>query len=208
VTLQALLADVHPCWWAGADGDEPQPELLRLARDSRAGRRLLASWLPSECGALLAPAPEREVGAIALKWPRHELAPLLRDVGVLACAPAIRAEVRREPVRQLKALLGSSYLLALDRTIWDGQLEPAHAAVLQLELAEALAAGDARQPRLEALFERRGRGELRAWATRRDPALAAWVAVLHPREPETPAHLPEKAILRVYTHHESRALKR
>ncbi len=208
MTLQALLADVHPCWWQGGDGAAPPPALLQRAHASHAGRRLLASWLPEDAGALLTPAPGRDPGSIATKWPREVLAPLVRDVGILACAPAIRAEVGREPVRRLKTVLGSSYLLALDRTVWDGQLEPEAAALLRGELAAALAAGEDRDAQLEALFARRGRAELRAWAVRRDPALAAWIAVLHAREPGTPAHLPEKAILRVYTHHEARALQR
>ena len=46
---------------------------------------------------------------------------LSRDLGALAFAPAIRAEVRREPVRQLKRALGNSYLLALDKQVWDGR---------------------------------------------------------------------------------------
>lgn len=208
MTLQAVLAEVDRCWWQDEAGPPLEPVLLERARASRTGRRLLAHWLATEAGPLLAPAPGRDPGAVAAKWPRQVLAPLLRDVGVLACAPAIRGEVGREPVRQLKAVLGNSYLLALDRSVWDGETETATAVLLRQELADALAAGDARAARLHALFDRHGRAELRAWAERRDPALASWIAVLHPREPATAAHLPEKAILRVYTHHEARAGQR
>ena len=47
---------------------------------------------------LLAPRPDGALAAAVVRWPRARLATLLRDVGALAYAPVIRAEVRREPV--------------------------------------------------------------------------------------------------------------
>lgn len=195
-----MLAEVDPGWWnGGAD-----PALLRQARDSTIGRRLLAGWLAEDVGAaLLAPGPGRDPGALAENWPRARLQPLLRDAGILAHAPAIRAEVRREPVRRLKQVLGNSYLLALDRSVWDGKLDAEVVAAMSARLADALAAASP-ESALHILFERQGRAELRAWARHRDPPLADWVALTHPREDPATAHLPERALLRVYTHHESR----
>jgi hypothetical protein len=110
-------------------------------------------------------------------------------------------------VRRLKAALGNSYLLALDRTVWDGVLERVPLVVLASDFSRALAeatASDDPQP-LHALFDTQGRAELDAWARRRDPALADWCALLHPPGRLPAAHLPEKPVLRVYTHHDTRA---
>ena len=58
-----------------------------------------------------------------------------------------------------------------------------------------------------ALFARQGRHELRAWAAHRDPALGEWVALLHPPEPAMPTYLPERPVLLLCTHHETRAAR-
>lgn len=207
MALQALLAEVEPGWYAEGE-DVPDGGLIAAARDSALGRRLLAGWLAAGAGsALLAPSPDRDTStALPERWPRARLAALVNDIGVLAYAPAIRAEVRREPVRRLKAMLGNSYLLALDRTVWDGRLEPALVARLAIEFGEALAVAGQDEDALHALFNRQGRHELQAWARRRDPALADWSALLEPRERPRTAFLPEKPVLRVYTHHEMRAV--
>lgn len=210
MSLRALLGEVDAGWFDDA-GSPLDPALAARARDSALGRRLLAAWLAAgPAAALLAPDPSRTPDAIRSRWRRTRIDALCRDLGVLAHAPQIRAEVRREPVRRLKAVLGNSYLLALDGTVWDGRLPPDALQPLAAGFRGALEAtlsGDDPAP-LHALFDRQGRAELQAWADRRDPALADWCRLLHPpadgAAPAT-AHLPEKPVLRVYTHHESRA---
>lgn len=207
MSLRALLSEVDPGWLddAGAALDEG---LARRARDSALGRRLLAAWLAAgPAAALLAPDPVRAPAATRERWPRARVAALCRDLGILAHAPSIRAEVRREPVRRLKAALGNSYMLALDRTVWDGRLPPDRLRAIADDFSAALAAtlsADDPAPLYE-LFGRQGRAELRAWARRRDPALADWCTLLHPPEDGVPTHLPEKPVLRVHAHHEARA---
>ena len=207
MTLHALLAEVDPGWYAAeADGAAPDAGLLARAQTSALGQRLLTRWLAAgAASALLAPTPGKDHSAITAQWSRAQLAALVRDVGVLAYAPAIRAEIRREPVRRLKRALGNSYLLALDQTVWDGRIDATLLARLSTEFGEALAADPRHDDRLFAMFDAQGRGELRAWALIRNPALADWTALLHPRETPRAAHLPEKPMLRVYTHHELRA---
>ncbi|WP_024891893.1 hypothetical protein [Luteimonas huabeiensis] len=206
MALQALLSEIDPSWFAA--GDEPlPPELLRRARGSALGRRLLVRGLLREgaARALFAPRPGQDFATLATRWPRARLERLTRDLGVLAYAPLIRAEVRREPVRRLKRALGNSYLLALDPSVWDAKVAPEVARRLAAAWDGALRA-DADDARLLALFARQGRDELRAWAAQREPALGEWVALLHPREDAGPAHLPEKPVLLLCTHHETRAL--
>ena len=169
MTLQALLAEVDPGWYAAqAADDAPDAGLITRAQDSALGRRLLARWLASDgASALLAPSPDRNPSAITAQWPRAQVAALVRDLGVLAYAPAIRAEVRRDPVRRLKHALGNSYLLALDQTVWDGRVDATLIARLSTEFGEALAADPKHDDRLYAMFDAQGRGELRAWAAKR-----------------------------------------
>ncbi|HVI59408.1 MAG TPA: hypothetical protein VM619_11150 [Luteimonas sp.] len=215
--LQAVFAGIHPDWYARADAaahgeaahaahDAFDDELLQRARDSALGRRLLARWLMREadCGELFAPRPDGAIAAVVLRWPRERLDALARDVGVLACAPAIRAEVQREPVRQLRRALGNSYLLALDKQVWNGRLGPQFSEPLFPALAAALAdpRGDVA---LHALFDRHGRAELQAWAARHDPALAQWLVLQHPREPRPATHLPEAQVRFLHDHHLARA---
>lgn len=207
MSLRALLSDVDPGWLDGA-GARLDADLAARARDSALGRRLLAGWLAAgPAAALLAPDPVRAPAATRERWPRARVGALCRDLGILAHAPPIRAEIRREPVRRLKAALGNSYMLALDRTVWEGRLPPERLRALADDFSAALAAtlsADDPAP-LYALFDRQGRAELRAWARRRDPALADWCTLLHPPEDELPTHLPEKPVLRVHAHHEARA---
>lgn len=207
MTLQALLSEVDPAWYAAdAAAAAPDARLLARAQTSALGQRLLARWLAADAAsALLAPSPGKEHAAIVALWSRAQIAALVRDAGVLAYAPAIRAEVRRDPVRRLKRALGNSYLLALDQTVWDGRIDATLLARLSTEFGQALAADPKHDDRLYAMFDAQGRGELRAWALKRNPALADWIALLHPRETPRAAHLPEKPMLRVYTHHETRA---
>jgi|SRR5690554_4200762 len=207
MSLRALLAEVDP-GWLEASGAPLDAALAERARDSALGRRLLAGWLArGPAASLLAPDPVRDPGDMRRRWPRPRLDALCRDLGLLAHAPPIRAEVRREPVRRLKSALGHSYMLALDRNVWDGSLPPDRLQALGAGFSSAMAetmAGDDPAP-LFAVFDRQGRAELRAWARRRDPALADWCGLLHPPADEAPACLPEKPMLRVYTHHEARA---
>lgn len=209
MSLRALLAEVDPGWLEDA-GTAVDPSLLARGRDSALGRRLLAAWLASGPAiSLLAPDPSRDPDAVRSRWRRERVDALCRDLGILAHAPAIRAEVRREPVRRLKAALGNSYLLALDQSVWDGKLPPEQlqeaSAGFRVALDDALAADDV-EP-LYVAFDQQGRAELQAWALRRDPPLADWCRLLQPPGAidETRARLPEKPVLRVYTHHETRA---
>lgn len=199
MALQTLLAEVDPSWYDGLE-----PELLSRARDSHLGRRLLARWLASGAAStLLAPAPGAGPLDVVARWPRAGVAALARDLGALAYAPAIRAEVRREPVRRLKQALGNSYLLALDNTVWNGRVDPAIARRLVAELDRALASED--DTHLYALLDRQGRAELNEWADGHERALSEWARLLQPSDAALdPAYLPEKPFLRVYAHHQSR----
>lgn len=207
MSLRALLADVDAGWFDDA-GTTLDSGLATQARGSALGRRMLAAWLATgPAAALLAPDPVRLPAGIRERWPRARLDALCRDLGILAHAPPIRAETRRDPVRRLKAALGNSYLLALDRSVWEGGLPPDRRQAIDRDFGAALAAtvaGDDPAP-LFAIFDRQGRAELRAWARRRDPALADWCALLHPPAVDLPSHLPEKPVLRVHAHHEARA---
>ncbi|MBP6799341.1 MAG: hypothetical protein KA124_14695 [Luteimonas sp.] len=206
--LRALLADVDPAWYARDDGQAFDPQLVALARRSALGQRLLVRTLPATLtSTLLAPRPGAAAHvAMAKRWPRERLSALVRDIGILAFAPAIRGEVRREPVRWLRKVLGNGYLLALDRTVWDGQADRTVLARLSADW-QALSADPAflvdRAP-LDALLDLQGRSELCAWAGARNPALDEWTRLVHGEAPPRPAHLPDKALLRVLTHHENR----
>ena len=207
MSLRALLSEVDPGWLEHA-GTPLDPALAARAGNSALGRRLIGAWLAEgPASSLLAPDPVRDPGAIRRRWARPRLDALCRDIGILAHAPPIRAEVRREPVRRLRAALGNSYMLALDRSVWDGALPPDRQRALIADFDQALAAAMASDDAapLFAIFDRQGRSELRAWARRRDPPLADWCRLLHPPDDDLPSHLPEKPVLRVYTHHESRA---
>src|SRR3546814_11451623 len=63
----SVFAEIHPDWYhrPSADGHEAEPfddALLRQARDSALGRRMLARWLLRDIGGeLLAPRPD-EIG--------------------------------------------------------------------------------------------------------------------------------------------------
>jgi len=207
MSLRALLSDVDPAWYAREGGQRFDPQLLAAARASPLGQRLLVRALPAAAtSVLLAPRPGASAYAtLAKRLPRGRLAALVRDLGILAFAPMIRAEVRREPVRRLRGLLGTGYLLALDATVWDGRMARDAHARLQQEW-QALIDDPAflvDPVPLGALFDRQGRSELRAWATGRSPALAEWTRLVHGDEAPRAAHLPEKAVLRVVTHHEN-----
>lgn len=207
--LRTILTEADPSWH-GTGADAIAPELLAAARDSAIGRRLLARWLAAaHAPALLAPQPGAGFGAAAVRWPRARMARLVRDLGALAYAPAIRAEVRREPVRRLKHALDNAYLLALDSLVWDGKVQLHLGAQLVAEIDHALRVEDDRP--LFDLLDRRGRAELRLWAQRRDPGLADWSRLLLPRAldddaPTLVAHLPPEVVERLYTHHGARPL--
>lgn len=205
MSLEALLAEVDPRWH-GAGEDALDEALLQRARSSRLGRRLLAGALADGPAAdLLAPSPEGFSVLIA-RWTRARLSGLHRDLGVLAYAPAIRAEVGRDAVRRLKTVLASSYLLALDRSVWDGKIDASLQSRLASTLASALATGDAFDTHLFEALELQGRAELQAWARQREPALADWAQLVYPPVELPPAHLPEKPLLVVHTHHQNRAV--
>ncbi|MDR7194699.1 hypothetical protein [Luteimonas terrae] len=205
MTLEALLAEVDPRWH-GASEAGLDDALLQRAHMSRLGRRLLAGALADgPAASLLAPSPEGFSGLIA-RWPLARLTALHRDLGVLAYAPAIRAEVGRDAVKRIKAVLGSSYLLALDRSVWDAKVDASLQSTLVATLATVLASGDAFGPRLFEVLELQGRAELQTWARQREPALADWAQLVYPPGQLPSAHLPEKPLLVVHTHHQNRAV--
>lgn len=194
--LRTLLSEIDPAWLGGID-----PRLLASARESRLGQRMLGRGLAAkEAAPLLAPSPKPEVARLAQQWPRVRLEPLVRNLGVLAFAPAIRAEIGREAVRRLKQTLENRYLLALDRKIWDGKVEPVVGARLSARLSEALQQTEP-SAALLGMFARQGRRELRAWAGTRDAALASWVMLLYPPDDEGRPHLPAHAVDNLYSHH-------
>src|SRR5690606_14610967 len=205
--LQPRLAEVHPAWHADATSQAREPGLVERARGSALGQRLLVRALPPAfLDGLLAPRPgDRSHMATPRRWPPAHVRALVRDLGVLAHAPLIRAEVRREPVRWLRATLGNSYLLALDKTVWDGRLDQATRARLSSEWEALLAQpGFLGDPTLLCdLLDRQGRAELQAWASRRHRMLADWARLLHDNAPLHAAHPPEKAVLVVASHHEN-----
>lgn len=205
MALQALLGELHPGWLTGPDLDA---DMVARAATSRLGRRLLLRALPAGAlDGLFAPAPGAGTAlAIRQRWPRARLQPLVRDLGVLAYAPVIRGEVRREPVRWLRRNLGNSYLLALDRSVWDGRVDSAIHARLSAHWESLLADPEFLSDPgvLDAALDRQGRGELLAWALRRNRPLACWLQLQHAPEDVAPAHLPEKALLVVVSHHEGR----
>lgn len=215
--LQALLGEVDAHWWRdphsdGTAADTLDADLRARACESALGRRLLARWLAAgPAAALLAPAPGDGFAAVAGRWPRARLALLIRDLGALAFAPAIRAEIRRTPVRRLKDALGNSYLLALDRTVWDGHVAPPVTKrlkdALNAVLVDAVADdGDDNSDDAALLqaFDRQGRNELRAWALRNDVALGEWMTLLHPFEDAGAAHIPDAPALKLCLHHAAR----
>ncbi|RPD85444.1 hypothetical protein [Luteimonas sp. 100069] len=204
MSLEALLAGVDPRWH-DATGDALDAGLLERARGSRLGRRLLVGALQAGPAAhLLAPSPDGFAGLIE-RWSPVRLAALHRDLGVLAYAPAIRAEVSRDAVKRLKTQLAGSYLLALDRSIWDARVDPALQASLCAALTDALASASPPHGLFD-LLELQGRAELQAWAAQREPALADWARLIHPPTELPTAHLPEKPLLVVHAHHYSRAI--
>lgn len=212
MSLQAVFAEIHPDWYRQADVDGPDttpmsPQLLQRARDSALGRRMLARWLMRDMGVggeLLAPRPDGALAAAVVRWPRARLATLVRDIGALAYAPAIRAEVRREPVRLLRRALGNSYLLALDKQVWDGQVHAPLAAQLRASLAATLV-GATDDLGLHALLDQQGRRELHAWAAQTDPALAEWMLLQYAREAPATVHLPPQQVKFLHDHHLARA---
>lgn len=195
--LRAIIEGTDPSWL-----EEFDPALLPAARDSALGRRLIARILAGGAAAtLLAPSPKPALDRVIKRWPQQKLQSLVRNLGVLAFAPAIRAEVGREPVRRLKQALDKRYLLALDRQVWDGEVSRELQAQLQSAMHEALAQTDA-SPALLALFNQHGCVELHAWAQLRDPALTEWLALLHPRNhPRPTTHLPPTAVQQLYAVH-------
>lgn len=205
MSLETLLAQVDPRWHDAA-GNAIDDTLLQRARASRLGRRMLVGALASGPGRhLLAPSPDGFAGLVA-RWNRARLDALHRDLGVLAYAPVIRAEVGRDAVRRLKGALAGSYLLALDRSIWDAKVDPARQATLSAALTADLRAGDDFAPRFTRTLALQGRAELQAWARQREPALADWAQLLHAPCELPVAHLPEKPLLVVLTHHQNRAV--
>lgn len=194
--LGTLLKEIDPHWLPDID-----PGLLASGRETRLGRQVLLRCLAiAPIKALFAPSPEPVLDRVATAWPRDRLDSFLLNLGVLAFAPAIRAEIGREPVRRLKAALDKRYLLALDRQMWDGQVPPALLARLQERLGAAVSDPDP-SAMLRALFARHGRAELRQWGAIHEPALADWVLLLYPADPGTRGHLPAGAVARLHAHH-------
>jgi len=209
MSLQAVLAEVDPAWYAAADAGGIDASLLARARASALGERILSRWLLQDghAQALLAPNPERDIARDAVRWPRAQLALLTRDLGVLAYAPAIRSEVGRDAVRRLKQALGNSYLLALDRTVWDGRVEPQAIALMHDALRAAMPHGDASHGALYGLLDAQGRAELRASGDPELGAIGEWALLLQPRQAgeAVATVLPSAQVRMLYEHHLGRA---
>jgi hypothetical protein len=209
MSLQAVLAEVDPAWYATADAGGIDASLLARARASALGERILSRWLLQDghAQALLAPNPERDIARDAVRWPRAQLALLTRDLGVLAYAPAIRSEVGRDAVRRLKQALGNSYLLALDRTVWDGRVEPQAIAGMNEALRAAMSRDDASHGVLYTLLDAQGRAELRASDDPELGAIGEWALLLQPRQGGEAAAtvLPSAQVRLLYEHHLGRA---
>ncbi len=197
-----MLAEVDPGWFDGLDA-----ALVARAKRSPLGQRMLARWLLQEhAQQLLSPMPTRDFGLIARDWPRSRVVWLVRDLGILAYAPAVRAEVRRDPVRRLRRLLGNSYMLALDRTVWDGRLEPVVERGLINALSAALDTPEHDDGAIWSLLETQGLQELRSWGMHAEPALGQWVKLMAPPLPEGPAYLPPESVRMLRDHHAARPL--
>lgn len=209
MSLQAVLAEVEPDWYATADAACIDASLLARARASALGERILARWLLQDghAQALLAPNPQRDIAPEAVRWPRAQVALLARDLGVLAYAPAIRSEVGRDAVRRLKQALGNSYLLALDRTVWDGRVEPLAMTRMTERLRAAVTQDDAAHAALYALLDAHGRSELRECTEPELAAIGEWARLLQPRRSAEPAPtvLPAAQVWMLYEHHLGRA---
>jgi hypothetical protein len=209
MSLQAVLAEVDPAWYATADAGGIDASLLARARASALGERILSRWLLQDghAQALLAPNPERDIARDAVRWPRAQLALLTRDLGVLAYAPAIRSEVGRDAVRRLKQALGNSYLLALDRTVWDGRVEPQAIAGMNEALRAAMSRDDASHGVLYTLLDAQGRAELRASDDPELGAIGEWALLLQPRQAgeAVATVLPAAQVRMLYEHHLGRA---
>lgn len=196
-SLRAVLAETDVSWLADFD-----PSLIAPARDSVLGRRLMARTLAEGAAAtLLAPSPKPVLTRVLKQWPSEKLQSLVLNLGVLAFAPVIRAEVARETVRRLKHALDKRYLLALDRQVWDGEVPRELQQRLHAAMHTAIADAEGATALL-ALLSRQGRAELRDWANPRDSALIEWLALLHSRSDHTPTpHLPPSAVQRLYAIH-------
>lgn len=209
MSLQAVLAEVDPALYATVDGGPVEDALLVRARASALGERILSRWLLQDghAQALLAPNPERDIAREAVRWPRAQLALLARDLGVLAFAPAIRSEVGRDAVRRLKQALGNSYLLSLDRTVWDGRVDAQATATLHDALRAAMPADDPSHAVLYALLDTQGRAELRASEDPELGAIGEWALLLQPRgQGDPPSNvLPAAQVRMLYEHHLGRA---
>lgn len=204
MSLQVVLGQVDAGWF-----DDIDPTLVTQAVGTPLGRRLLARpLLRDDASDLLAPSPDG-IGSIARRWPRVRLDALVRDLGALSFAPAIRSEVRREPVRRLRHALGNSYLLALDQRIWDGKVDAPVTARLLAVLDSALDADVQHNRALLAMFDAQGRDEL--WSSCQmgaasDRALGQWLTLGNPPAVRGLAHLPQRAVTMLATHHASRDL--
>lgn len=209
MSLQAVLAEVDPGWYATTDSGAIDASLLARARASALGERILSRWLLQDghAHALLAPNPERDIAREAIGWPRAQLALLTRDLGVLAFAPAIRSEVGRDAVRRLKQALGNSYLLALDRTVWDGRVEAQAVATMHDALRAAMSRDDASHAALYALLDAQGRAELRASDDAELGAIGEWALLLQPRRAseQVATVLPSAQVRMLFEHHLGRA---
>lgn len=207
VDPRTLLVQADPTWF-DEPGQPPLPEGLREhAATSRLGRRLLARTLAAHAPHVFAPLEPNGLAAAAAPWSRAGIATLATDLGGLAYAPAIRAEIGRDPVRRLKRVLGEGYLLALEPTVWDGVIDGVTDVRLGKALGQVLAHDDPGDIALRALFDAQGHLELQAWARAHAPALAELAALLQPRDARTAgaAHLPAAAVARVHAYHLRRA---
>ena len=210
MSLYTLLSEVHRDWYSKTGSAKRlinvDAKLIEKARRTPLGQRMLARWLLADAPNLLAPHPAGLSNVITL-WSQERINHLVRDLGILAFAPAIRAEIGREPVRILKKALGNSYLLALDKTIWDGNVSRSELAEMRAELNAVLVASDSEDHGLYQVFEKQGRSEFLRWGKTHKQQLAEWMQLQRAKEQSVTTYLPDHAVLIVFGHHESRVKK-
>ena len=87
----------------------------------------------------------------------------------------------------LLKLLGNSYMLALDRSIWDGKVAPALEQRLSSSLGVVVASTTNRDDDIWELLELQGLQELRHWGATQEPELGEWAKLMAPPPPDAAA---------------------
>ncbi len=173
-----IVDDFDPLWMP----DLPSG-LLRSARASRLGRRLLANRLAEgpaqaamhiDCARAIDSSP---LHGWAL-WPRRRLREALTDIGGLCLLPGIRVMVARSAVRRLRGALGEEryHWLVNDVETWWGS-EPRNGVVRAATLLRRMLE---RPDSVREQIEMRGVEELAAAVVAAPPALIERLRLQYP----------------------------